>query len=100
MLLLPESKAMNQEVVKEGSSEGKTQIRLFFGDGALKGKRAITDFSPQRYREKSSPKLQDIVVERFSDLQHLRMSMQGEAEGEMLSGLGPISSPADCLASL
>lgn len=99
-MLLPESKAMNQEVVKEGSREGKTQIRLFFGSGVLKGKRAITDFSPQRYREKSSPKLQDIVGERFSDLQHLWMSMQGEAEGEMLSGLGPISSPADCLASL
>lgn len=89
--------------MKEGSREGKTQIRLFFGSGVLKDKRAVTDFSPQRYREKSSPKLQDIVGERFSGLQHLWMSMQGEAEGEegeMLSGLGPISSPADCLASL
>lgn len=59
----------------------------------LKGKRAIIDFSPQRYREKSSPKLQDIVDERRSDLQHLWTSRQGEAEGEVLSGPGPISSP-------
>lgn len=66
----------------------------------LKGKRAITDFSPQRYREKSSPKLWDIVDERFSDLQHLWMSRHGEAEEEVLSGPDPISSPVDCLASL
>lgn len=34
----------------------------------LKGKRAITDFSPQRYGKKSSPKLLDTVDERFSEL--------------------------------
>lgn len=49
----------------------------------LKGKRAITDFSPRRYGKKSSPKLLDTVDERFSELRSLWMSRQGEAEGEV-----------------
>lgn len=98
---LPESYAVNQQVVKEESRKGEKAAQMrpfFFGSCVLQVKRARADFSLRMYGEKGSSKPSDIPGERLSETWCLWASRQGEAERNLLNRPSPVSLPADSLA--
>lgn len=98
---LPESYAVNQQVVKEESRKGEKAAQMrpfFFGSCVLQVKRTRADFSLRMYGEKGSSKPSDIPGERLSETWCLWASRQGEAERNLLNRPSPVSLPADSLA--